>query len=249
VPPRAAPRGGTPRLEARGLTLPGEYREVSFQLQPGEILGLAGLQGSGRAALVRSLFGAPPPSTGQVLVEGRPVALGGPRDAMAAGIGYVPEDRKTLGLFDDLDVKANVGMASLDALGRGGFLDRAGLRRMASQMRDRLSIKVSSVDAPLRSLSGGNQQKVLIARWLALRPRILLMSEPTRGVDVGAKREIVDLIQGLAAEGCAVVVSASELDELLELSSRVLVMSRGRVARELRGGEATKDRIILAATT
>jgi ABC-type sugar transport system ATPase subunit len=251
--PAAAQEGqegqATPRLAVKGLALPGAFEEVSFTVGKGEILGLAGLQGSGRSAVVRALFGAPPAARGEIRVDGLPVAVRRPMDAIRAGIGLVPEDRKTLGLFDDMDVKANVGMASLDRLSRGGLLDLAGLRRMASTMRDDLSIKAASVDAPVRSLSGGNQQKVLIARWLALRPRVLLLLEPTRGVDVGSKQEIVDLLLALAADGCALVVASSELDELLEVSTRILVMNRGRVAGDLVGSAATKDQVILAATT
>jgi ABC-type sugar transport system ATPase subunit len=246
---RAAARPGPPRLEVRGLSRPGAFEDVSFAVAPGEVLGLAGLQGSGRAAVVRAIFGAPPAARGEVRIDGAPVRIASPRDAMAAGIGLVPEDRKTLGLFDDLDVKLNVGMAGLPSFSRGGLLDAARLRAEAGRMRDELSIKAASVDAPVRSLSGGNQQKVLISRWLAIRPRILLLLEPTRGVDVGAKQEIVELVLGLAAEGCACVVSSSELDELLQLSTRLLVMNRGRSVGTLAGAEATKDRVILAATT
>jgi ABC-type sugar transport system ATPase subunit len=237
------------RLEAEGLTLPGAFRDVSFRLRRGEILGVAGLQGSGRAALVRSLFGAPPAAGGAIRIEGQPVVIRRPAQAIAAGIGFVPEDRKTLGLFDELDVKLNVCMAGLDGLARHGWIDRGRLRQVAGRMRDGLHIKASSVDAPVRALSGGNQQKVLISRWLALRPRILVLNEPTRGVDVGAKREIVDLVVALAAEGCSVVVSSSELEELLQLANRILVMNRGRVVAELEGAAATKDRIILEATS
>ena len=246
---RRAPAAAAPRLEVRGLSLPGAFEEVSFAVRPGEIVGLAGLQGSGRAALVRSLFGAPPAARGEVLVDGAKVALSRPGDAMRAGIGLVPEDRATLGIFDDQDVKTNVCVAGLRALARGGLLSPDRLRREAARMRDELSIKAASVDAPVRSLSGGNQQKVLISRWLSLRPRILLLLEPTRGVDVGAKAEIVALVRGLADEGCACVVSGSELDELLELSTRVLVMKRGRVVRELDAASASKDEVVLAATS
>ena len=242
-------RQGTPRLEVKALSRPGAFEDVSFRVQPGEILGLAGLQGSGRAALVKSLFGAPPAARGEIRVDGTAAAIGRPQDAIRAGIALVPEDRKTLGLFDDMDVKTNICMAGLSGWSPGGFLRLGTLRRVAGRMRDDLSIKAASVDAPVRSLSGGNQQKVLISRWLALRPRILLLLEPTRGVDVGAKQEIVELVLGLAREGCACVVSSSELEELLQLSTRVLVMNRGRVARELDGAAATKDAVILAATT
>lgn len=246
---RAPARGGAPRLEVRNLVLPGAFEDVSFMLGRGEILGVAGLQGSGRAAVVRSLFGAPPAARGEIRVDGVPVRIGRPQDAIRAGIGLVPEDRQTLGLFDDMDVKSNICMAGLNGLSRRGFLDVAGLRRVAGKMRDELSIKVESVDAPVRSLSGGNQQKVLISRWLALHPRVLLLLEPTRGVDVGSKQEIVDLVLALAAEGCSCVVASTELDELLEVSTRILVMNRGRVAGELDGSTATKDQVILAATT
>jgi rhamnose transport system ATP-binding protein len=198
---------------------------------------------------VRALFGAPPPARGELCIDGERVQIASPAAAMAAGIGFVPEDRKNLGIFDDLDVKLNLCMAGIDRFSRGGLLDRRSLRSLAATMRDRLSIKAQSLDAPITSLSGGNQQKVLISRWLALRPRILLLNEPTRGVDVGAKQEITELIRTLAGEGVTFIISSSELEELLGLSDRILVMHRGRVAREVAAGETTKEQLILAATT
>ncbi len=248
-PRRGAAGEGGSFLTAAGLSLPGEFEGVSFRMGKGEILGVAGLQGSGRSALVRALFGAPPPARGELRIDGEPVRIDGPAAAMAAGIGFVPEDRKTLGIFDDLDVKLNLGMAGIDRFSRVGLLDARGLRRVAAAMRDRLSIKVQSVDAPITSLSGGNQQKVLISRWLALKPRILLLNDPTRGVDVGAKREITALIRTLAGEGTSFIISSAELEELLVLSNRILVMRRGRVAREFAAGETSKEQLILAATT
>jgi ABC-type sugar transport system ATPase subunit len=247
--PKAASAAGGAYLEVRGLSLPGEFEDVSFSLRRGEVLGLAGLQGSGRSALARALFGAPPARSGQILVDGLPRRIARPAQAMAAGIGYIPEDRKGLGIFDDLDVKLNLCLAGIDRFSRRGLLDKRILRRIASGMRESLSIKMRSVDAPIRSLSGGNQQKVLISRWLALKPSILVMNEPTRGVDVGAKQEITELILRLAAEGYAFVVTSSELEELLALSDRILVFNRGRVAREFLGTEAGKDQLILAATS
>ena len=247
--PKTAPAAGDACLEVRGLSLPGEFQDVSFSLRRGEVLGLAGLQGSGRSALARALFGAPPARSGQILIDGLPRRIGRPAEAMAAGIGYIPEDRKGLGIFDDLDVKLNLCMAGIDRFSRRGLLDKRTLRRIASGMRESLSIKMRNVDAPIRSLSGGNQQKVLISRWLALKPGILVMNEPTRGVDVGAKQEITELILRLAAEGYAFVVTSSELEELLALSDRILVFNRGRVAREFPGAEASKDQLILAATS
>jgi ABC-type sugar transport system ATPase subunit len=236
-------------LEVSDLGLPGEFAQVSFRLRRGEILGLAGLQGSGRSGLARSLFGAPPATAGDIRVDGRGVRIRNPQEAIAAGIGYVPEDRKVLGIFDDLDVKLNLTMAGIDRFCPGLLADRGVLRRVAGEMGERLSIKMAGPDAPVRSLSGGNQQKVLISRWLALKPRILVMNEPTRGVDVGAKQEITDLILRLAREGISFVISSSELEELILLSDRILVLNRGRVAGEFSGEQATKDRLILAATT
>jgi len=237
------------RLEVRSLGLPGEFEEISFSLAQGEILGLAGLAGSGRSAVARALFGAPPARSGEILVDGVKRPLNRPQDAMRAGIGYIPEDRKSLGIFEDLDVKTNLCLAGIDRFSPHGLLDTGRLRRVAASMRDSFSIKMQSVDASIRSLSGGNQQKVMISRWLALRPGILVMNEPTRGVDVGAKQEITELILKLAAEGYTFVVSSSELEELILLSNRILVFNRGRVAREFTAAEATKDQLILAATT
>ena len=184
-----------------------------------------------------------------MLLSGKRARIDSPGRAVAAGIGYVPEDRKSLGVFDDMDVKANLCMAGIDRLSRGPFVDRRALRRVSEEMRQRLSIRMAGVDASVRSLSGGNQQKVLISRWLALKPSLLIMNEPTRGVDVGAKKEIADLILSLASEGYTFIISSSELEELILLSDRIIVMNRGRMSRVFEAGEATKDALILAATT
>jgi ABC-type sugar transport system ATPase subunit len=245
---RDAQRESEELLAVHELGLPGEFEGVSFRVSRGEILGLAGLQGSGRSGLARALFGAPPAQSGEIRIEDRAVRIRSPRDAIAAGIGYVPEDRHGLGIFDDLDVKLNLTMAGIDRFCNGPLTDRGALRRVTERMRDSLSIKMVGPDAPVRSLSGGNQQKVLISRWLALKPRILVMNEPTRGVDVGAKQEITDLILRLAAEGITFVISSSELEELILFSDRILVLNRGRIAGEFAGRTVTKDRLILAAT-
>jgi ABC-type sugar transport system ATPase subunit len=247
--PRVGQGEAAELLAVGELGLPGEFQDVSFRLGRGEILGLAGLQGSGRSGLARALFGAPAAQSGEIRIEGRTVRIRKPEEAIAAGIGYVPEDRNVLGIFDDLDVKLNLTMAGLDRFCPGPLVDRGALRRVTEQMRDSLSIKMVGPDEPVRSLSGGNQQKVLISRWLALRPRILVMNEPTRGVDVGAKQEITDLILRLAREGITFVISSSELEELILLSDRILVLNRGRVAGQFAGEAATKDRLVLAATT
>lgn len=237
---------GQARLEVEGLGREGEFSEVSFRLQPGEVLGITGLQGSGRAAVLRALFGAPPPSGGEVRLDGSPVRLAGPPQAMAAGIGYVPEDRRQLGLFDDLDVKRNLGLLTLDKLSRGGRLSFGRLRELAVSLQRRLGIRMAGPDAAIGTLSGGNQQKVLIARWLAIHPRLLLMQEPTRGVDVGAKAEICAAIRELAGEGCSFIVSSSELEELIAVSDRILVFRSGRVNAEFFRGTVTKADLIHA---
>ncbi|HVP18524.1 MAG TPA: sugar ABC transporter ATP-binding protein [Spirochaetia bacterium] len=246
---RGARREGTPHIVARGLGLAGEFSGVSFSLRRGEILGVAGLQGSGRSGIARALFGAPPATEGEILLDGKRVAIDSPARAVAAGIGYVPEDRKFLGVFDDMDVKTNLCIAGIDGLSRGPFVNKSMLRKVANTMRERLSIRMAGVDAPIRSLSGGNQQKVLISRWLALKPGLFIMNEPTRGVDVGSKKEIMDLILSLSSEGYTFIISSSELEELVLLCDRIIVMNRGRMSRVFEAGEATKDALILAATT
>jgi len=248
VSPREPPQG-PPVLEVRDLALPGQMYDISFTLRKGEILGIAGLEGSGRSSIARALFGAPPAEAGAILVDGKEITINRPTDAMQNGIGYVPEDRKMLGLFDEMDVKHNLGIAGVNRFTRWGFMVKQKLRETANDMKQRLSIKMTDVDAPITSLSGGNQQKVLISRWLAMRPHVLIMNEPTRGVDVGAKEEICNLILKLADEGYAFVLSSTELEEMLSISDRILVMNRGRVVAEFSKKEATKDKVILAATT
>lgn len=248
VSPREPPQG-PPVLEVRDLVLPGQMYDISFTLRKGEVLGIAGLEGSGRSSIARALFGAPPAEAGAILVDGKEITINRPTDAMQNGIGYVPEDRKMLGLFDEMDVKHNLGIAGVNRFTRWGFMVKQKLRETANDMKQRLSIKMTDVDAPITSLSGGNQQKVLISRWLAMRPHVLIMNEPTRGVDVGAKEEICNLILKLADEGYAFVLSSTELEEMLSISDRILVMNRGRVVAEFSKKEATKDKVILAATT
>ena len=217
---------------------------VSLTPRRGEILGLAGLQGSGRSAVVRALFGSPPAATGEIRIDGRPTPIRRPADAMAAGIGFVPEDRKVLGIFHEADVKVNVCMAGLDRFSRHGFTDPGRFREVARRVGDDLSIKMRSVDAPIRSLSGGNQQKVLISRWLALKPSLLLMSEPTRGVDVGAKHEICEIINEMARNGASVLFVSAEMEELMGVCDRIMVMRGGKIVGDLSRGEYHQERIM-----
>jgi ABC-type sugar transport system ATPase subunit len=240
---------GPPKLEVRGLSHGGEYRDVSFRVHEGEILGITGLQGSGRSAVARALFGAPPPESGSILLNGKEIRVRSVSDAIRNGIGYVPEERQTLGLFEHLDVQSNLGILRLDSMGRLGLLSPGRLAELALRMQSTLQIKFAAPGAAVRSLSGGNQQKVLIGRWLAAEPEVLIMSEPTRGVDIGAKNEICRFIRGLAAEGHSFVVSSSDLDELLRLADRVLVMNGGRTVAEFGRGRLRKEDLVHAAGT
>jgi ABC-type sugar transport system ATPase subunit len=207
-------------------------------------VGITGLQGSGRTAVARALFGAPPADGGEIRLDGESILIRRPADAIANRIGYVPEERQTLGLFDDLDVKSNLGILRRHSLSRLGLLSRVRLRELAFRMQNKLQIKFPGLESRISSLSGGNQQKVLIGRWLLLEPEVLVMNEPTSGVDVGSKNEICRLIRSLAAEGYSFVISSSDLDELMQLADRILVMNSGRItARFSRGATQKKDLI------
>jgi rhamnose transport system ATP-binding protein len=206
-----------------------------------------GLQGSGRSEVARALFGAPPADEGEVRLNGKRILLRRPQDAIQAGIGYVPEDRKTLGLFDDLDVTRNLAISSLGRTTKRGLLSRRMLLRLFSQMQQQVQLKVPGWRASINALSGGNQQKLLISRWLAVQPRVLVMNEPTRGVDVGAKDEIWRLLKGLAREGCSLLIATSDVDELLALADRILVMNGGRLTAEFSRLAVDKQTLIHAA--
>jgi ABC-type sugar transport system ATPase subunit len=245
--PKRAAVGGPSRLEVRGLSMEGRFRDVSFNLRAGEIVGITGLQGSGRSAVARALFGAPPATTGEIFLNGRRVRIRTVSDAIRNGIGYVPEERQTLGLFDDLDVQSNLGILKLDSLAHRSLWPFKRLRELALQMQGKLQIKFSAPDAAIGSLSGGNQQKVLIGRWLAVEPEVLVMNEPTRGVDIGAKEEICRFVRGLAAEGCSFIVSSADLDELMRLADRILVMNSGRITAEFSRTGLRREDIIHAA--
>jgi len=236
-------------LEVRALRRGSAIRDVSFSVRKGEILGFAGLMGAGRTEVARAVFGADPIDGGEILVHGRPVRIRTPRDAVAHGLGYLSEDRKQFGLATAMDVQANIAMTSLSRLLRMGmFLDSAAIADTAAGYVRQLGIRTPSVMQPVKLLSGGNQQKVVIAKWLLRDCDILIFDEPTRGIDVGAKAEIHKLIDALAAQGKAVVVISSELPEILRLSHRVMVMCEGRVTGEQPASEATQESIMQLAT-
>ncbi|WP_017975160.1 sugar ABC transporter ATP-binding protein [Actinopolyspora halophila] len=245
--PRRAPETGLPRLEVRELSSQGRFDEVGFSVRAGEVVGLAGLIGAGRTEVLRAISGVDKYDTGQVLVDGAAVKGQDISAAVSAGIGHVPEDRKEQGLVLDLSVEDNLGLATLSRTSRGPLADLRGQRRRAREVTDQLQIKTDDVRKPVGSLSGGNQQKVVFGRWLLAGSGVLLLDEPTRGVDVGSKVEIYELINSLTSNGGAVLLASSELPEVLGISDRVLVMAGGRVAGELPSAEATQDAVMSLA--
>ncbi|RUS60810.1 sugar ABC transporter ATP-binding protein [Pseudorhodobacter sp. E13] len=237
-------------LEVKGLTRGRMVRNVTFSLKQGEILGFAGLMGAGRTEVARAIFGADPREAGEIMVHGKPVQIASPKDAVAAGIGYLSEDRKHFGLALGLDLRDNIAMASLPRFGNGlGVLDDAALSKVADEYIQTLAIRTPSARQEVRLLSGGNQQKVVIAKWLLRDCDILIFDEPTRGIDVGAKAEIYRLLQSLAAQGKAVIVISAELPEVLRLSHRIAVMCEGRLTGILPGGPQTSQEDIMHLAT
>ncbi|GLW05735.1 ribose import ATP-binding protein RbsA 2 [Microtetraspora sp. NBRC 13810] len=247
--PRAAGDPGAPLLKVSGLTRAGAFAGVSFEIRAGEVVGLAGLVGAGRTEVARAVFGADPYDSGEVLMDGRPLPRTNVRAAMEAGLGLVPEDRKGQGLVLGADVAENLGLVTLSRSGRGGFVDRAGRRKEAGEVAGRLGVRMSNLGQEVRTLSGGNQQKIVIGKWLLADARVLILDEPTRGIDVGAKVEIYQLINSLTASGHAVLMISSDLPEILGMSDRVLVMARGRLVGELDAAQATQDAVMALAVT
>jgi ribose transport system ATP-binding protein len=235
-----------PLLRAENLTRGRKLDHVSLEAARGEIVGMAGLLGSGRTETARAIFGADPVDDGRVELEGKSLDLGSPRDAIEAGLAFLTEDRKAEGIIPELSVRENLTLAALPEMTKLGIVSRAKQNEIVERFMKRLGIKASSAEQKIRELSGGNQQKVLLARWLCKNPKFLILDEPTRGIDIGAKGEIQSLINELAASGLGVLMISSELEELVEGSSRVVVMRDGRCVAELRGAEISQDNIIHA---
>jgi monosaccharide-transporting ATPase len=235
-----------PLLRAEGLRRGQKLRGVTLDVRKGEILGLAGLLGSGRTETARAIFGADPPEEGSIQLDGKRLTCRTPDDAISAGIAFVSEDRKGEGIIPELSVRENLTLAALPTLTRAGIVDRAKQRQIVDEFMRRLGIKATSADQKIRELSGGNQQKVLLARWLCMHPALLILDEPTRGIDIGAKAEIQALINELAATGLGVLMISSELEELVEGSSRVVVLRDGQNVAELRGDDISQQSIIHA---
>ncbi len=237
-------------LSVVGLNRGREIRDVSFSLKKGEILGFAGLMGAGRTEVARAIFGADPRDTGEILVHGKPCAIRSPSDAVAAGIGYLSEDRKHFGLATGMNVRSNVVLASLERyVNRMKVLDEHKMRGIAQHYIQLLKIRTPSDEQELRYLSGGNQQKVVMAKWLLRDCDVLIFDEPTRGIDIGAKGEIYQLLNDLAAKGKAIIVISSELSEIKRLSHRIAVMCEGRLTGILPGGAATTQEQIMHLAT
>jgi ABC-type sugar transport system ATPase subunit len=235
-------------LEATGLEDGRELHPANISLQSGEILGIAGLAGAGRTALAETLFGARASVKGQIKIGGRLVKVQHPGHAIRLGMGFVPEDRKLQGLFLNMAVRENVVISALPEVSRFSFVNFSKADKLAREFIEKLKIRTPSVKQLIRNLSGGNQQKVIIARWLTLNPRILILDEPTRGIDVATKAEIHALMNQLAKEGVAVMMVSSDLPEVLGVSDRILVMRAGRIVAEFSREEATQDNIMHAAT-
>jgi ABC-type sugar transport system ATPase subunit len=231
-------------MEVRSISRAGVIDDVSFDLHAGEVLGLAGIVGAGRSELAACLFGITPIDSGEIRIEGKRALIRSPHSAKKFRIGLVPEDRKNLGIVAILSVRENASLSIFDRISHFGWINRRTESALIEEHSKRLAIKTPSLDTQILALSGGNQQKVVIARWLATVPKILILDEPTQGIDVGAKAEIHDLIEGLVSSGIAIILISSELPELIAMSDRIMVMRKGSIVAELDGHDATKEKII-----
>jgi rhamnose transport system ATP-binding protein len=246
--PKVEAEIGEPVLRVSRLTREGVFTDISFEVRRGEIVALAGLVGAGRSEVARAIFGVDKRDAGTVTVGDAEIKNGSPSAAMAAGVGLVPEDRRQQGLVMDLSVERNIALTRLQAIGRMGVIGRGAETQLAADWAERLQIKLHRFGDPVGFLSGGNQQKVVLGKWLATNPKLMIIDEPTRGIDVGTKAEVHRLMSELAAQGLAVLMISSELPEVLGMADRVLVMREGRLVAELSRGEADEETVVRAAT-
>ncbi len=235
-------------LEVRHLTRPGVFADVSFQLRRGEILGFAGLVGAGRTEVARVLFGLDRAESGEIWLKGKKVHIRSPRHAMNYGIAYVPEDRHQHGLVMNFSIAANITLPILQQVSRLGLVDPRREQKIAGEYSSQLQVRSTGVEQLVNALSGGNQQKVVLSKWLATNPSVLILDEPTRGIDVGAKAEVHRIISDLAAKGLAIILISSELPEVLAVADQVIVLQEGRVTGTFTRSEATQERVMFAAT-
>ncbi|GLF83718.1 sugar ABC transporter ATP-binding protein [Bacillus safensis] len=246
--PERTPSTGDIVLEVKQASRKGRFQDISFSVKAGEIVGVAGLMGAGRTEMMRSLFGLDPLDQGEIWVHGKRTVIKKPSDAVKLGIGFITEDRKDEGLMLDASIRENIGLPNLKSFSPKGLIDKKTEQDFVDLLIKRLTIKTASSDISARSLSGGNQQKVVIAKWIGIQPKVLILDEPTRGVDVGAKREIYQLMNELTDRGVAILMVSSELPEILGMSDRVLVIHEGTISGELEKTEATQERIMTLAT-
>jgi len=239
---------GNVKLEVRGFSREKEFEDISFSVREGEIFGISGLMGAGRSELVETLFGYRKANGGEVLLDGKKVDILNPRVAIQHGLGFISEDRKTKGLITDFSVKDNLTLTNLDAISTSSWISAKKELDLYDQLVEKLGIRTSGANQTAKSLSGGNQQKVVIAKWLWIRPKVLILDEPTRGVDVGAKKEIYMIMNELAQQGVAIIMISSELPEIIGLSSRVGIMNEGKMMTILDREELTEEKIMHYAT-
>jgi rhamnose transport system ATP-binding protein len=238
---------GSTALEVTNLSLPGVFEDISFSLHKGEVIGLGGLVGAGRTDVAQALFGITPATSGQIKIDGKEAAIRKPTDAIKLGLAFVPEDRAGDGIFSTLPVEHNITAAIPRKIAPGGFIRRSRERAFSQKSVGDLSIRLASLNQPIVELSGGNQQKAILARWLLTDPEILILDEPTRGIDIGVKAEFYNMIGDLAESGHAILLITSELPELLSLCDRILVMSEGRLTAEFSREEASQENVMQAA--
>ena len=246
--PKQAVEAGEVALKVAGLTRPGVFADVSFELRKGEILGLAGLVGAGRTDVARTIFGIEPAAGGTIEIDGQVTKINNPKQAMHLGLAYVPEDRQHHGLVLPMNLSHNITLPILSEYARGGWLKKGDELQSAQQAATQMAVKAAGLWQKARELSGGNQQKVVLAKWLNTHPRILMLDEPTRGIDVGTKAAVHGLMSDLASQGMAILMISSELPEILGMSDRIIVMREGRVTGHFTRAEATQEKIMLAAT-
>ena len=235
-------------LEVKSFNQTGVFRDVSFNLRKGEILGVAGLMGAGRTEIMRAIFGVDPHESGELVFKGEPLKITKPEDAIKAGMAFVTENRKTEGLILDFSILRNIALPSVDNFAKNSVINFGKLSGFADEMAKKLGVKAHSLELEAGALSGGNQQKVVIAKWVGMNPDVIIMDEPTRGIDVGAKRDIYELMNELTASGVSIIMVSSELPEVLGMSDRILVVHEGRIAGELLRDEADQEKIMTLAT-
>lgn len=235
-------------LEVKSFNQTGVFRDVSFNLRKGEILGVAGLMGAGRTEIMRAIFGVDPHESGELVFKGEPLKITKPEDAIKAGMAFVTENRKTEGLILDFSILRNIALPSVDTFAKNSVINFGKLSGFADEMAKKLGVKAHSLELEAGALSGGNQQKVVIAKWVGMNPDVIIMDEPTRGIDVGAKRDIYELMNELTASGVSIIMVSSELPEVLGMSDRILVVHEGRIAGELLRDEADQEKIMTLAT-